>query len=390
MSKIAKLLASSALSRNVELQPAAGPGAKIFPVTHEQGQYIEEVRRYDGADVPCVVVDTVQSQANRKEDALFSAAQDGLIEIPDMVVDFSEVPDLPENPGEVSVWKVSHRSADASLRDSLHEGQEFPFSPLGRRFASANKKDDSVFLEFAPNCLLYGIWDSTGIKGGLGRKLTRLVDSEIIAINTRKGVHRGVRIDALSISSEIQIVKGGSNGWDLASADEAAAKKSKKKEAGPVDENAAAPRIAANPSAVNHSSVPYSSHGGVSCDRLELSIVIDVTGLNQLQFGSPARNQAGREWLLITALVAEEIALRHLNLRSRCILRVAKPAKWEVITHEGSSELEISLDELLEAHKAATAKLKEAGISFAKTKLLPQAKLAELYRKSQKIQLVKG
>lgn len=50
-----------------EYQPAGGTGDKIFPPTYEGGKYATEKRRLLGeaAPVDCVLLDSVQSQANR-------------------------------------------------------------------------------------------------------------------------------------------------------------------------------------------------------------------------------------------------------------------------------------------------------------------------------------
>ena len=60
------------------LEPAGGPGDKVFPPTHAiddrnknpGAKYAFETRRISGQDVMCVLIDSVQSQANRMEEAL--------------------------------------------------------------------------------------------------------------------------------------------------------------------------------------------------------------------------------------------------------------------------------------------------------------------------------
>src|SRR5712691_8709409 len=81
------------------LQPAAGEGTKVFPPTHSGGVYATERRRIPGREQPveCVLLDSVQSQANRIEEALQDAIdrKPPLIELPLIVVDFgNEVADI--------------------------------------------------------------------------------------------------------------------------------------------------------------------------------------------------------------------------------------------------------------------------------------------------------
>ena len=62
------------------LQPAGGQGDKVFPPTYSGGQYAVEKRRLPGRDDPvdCVLLDSVQSQANRLEECLLEAARAGV------------------------------------------------------------------------------------------------------------------------------------------------------------------------------------------------------------------------------------------------------------------------------------------------------------------------
>lgn len=67
---------AAAIRSRVKLQPAGGEGDKVFPPTYLGAKYAEEERidPATGQRVKCVLLDSVQSQANRMEDAL----QDGL------------------------------------------------------------------------------------------------------------------------------------------------------------------------------------------------------------------------------------------------------------------------------------------------------------------------
>src|SRR3712207_4078657 len=89
---------------------------KVFPPTYEGGKYATETRRINGQNVPCVLLDSVPSQANRMELALQDAWLGNEIELPVVSTDFSAV----ENPGvpKVTSLQAPHRIADAILRDS--------------------------------------------------------------------------------------------------------------------------------------------------------------------------------------------------------------------------------------------------------------------------------
>lgn len=86
----------AALRRRQRLQPVGGKGDKIFPPTYPGGRnnpsprHIFERRRVDGRELSCVLVDSVQSQANRLEESLMGLIADGAVNIPHVVVDFSD------------------------------------------------------------------------------------------------------------------------------------------------------------------------------------------------------------------------------------------------------------------------------------------------------------
>jgi CRISPR-associated protein Csb1 len=204
----------AAIRRRRRLQPAGGPGDKLFPPTYpgeeknSPPRHVFERRRIDGRDVTCVLIDSVQSQANRLEEALLEAAKEGTIRLPRVVVDFpgaglNSVP-------EISSLEAPHRIFDAILRDSKLEGKEFRKSPVGEKLVKAKPNDATAILEISPTALLFGAWNSTGEGGGFGAKFARAIVSEIVGMNVSVGNRAGVRIDPLGILSSIGI-NGGPN-----------------------------------------------------------------------------------------------------------------------------------------------------------------------------------
>ena len=112
----------AALRRRQMLQPVGGKGDKIFPPTYPgEGrnappQHVYERRRLNGSDTWCVLIDSVQSQANRLEECLLDAIHDGT-PIPYLTVDFSDAGF--EGLAEITSLEAPHRIYDAILRDSL-------------------------------------------------------------------------------------------------------------------------------------------------------------------------------------------------------------------------------------------------------------------------------
>jgi CRISPR-associated protein Csb1 len=74
----------AALRRRQTLQPVGGKGDKIFPPTYPgearnaPPRHVYERRKLNGRDAWCVLIDSVQSQANRLEECLLEAIRDGM------------------------------------------------------------------------------------------------------------------------------------------------------------------------------------------------------------------------------------------------------------------------------------------------------------------------
>jgi CRISPR-associated protein Csb1 len=224
----------AALRRRQRLQPVGGKGDKIFPPTYPgEGRnapprHVFERRRIDGKDVWCVLVDSVQSQANRLEESLLRIIREGSLYVPHVVVDFSG--ESLSGISKITSLEAPHRVYDAIFRDSLLDGKPFMKSSAGERLTKASNSDASALLEVSPTALLFGSWHSTGEGGGIGAKFARCLVSEIVATNvpveelvdqrTGEITHRtagrrtGSRIDPLGVLRKVEVFKGES-GWDV-------------------------------------------------------------------------------------------------------------------------------------------------------------------------------
>ena len=121
----------AAMRSVTRLQPIDGEGGKIFPPTYSDGAYAFEKRVKDGQEVQTVLLDSVQSSANRLEDCLLRAYQAGTLKIPVFEMNF---------PGHETLTSltVPHRVHDAILRDSLWDGK--PFRESSSRWVAALPK----------------------------------------------------------------------------------------------------------------------------------------------------------------------------------------------------------------------------------------------------------
>ncbi len=321
----------------IKLQPAGGVGSKIFPPTYSGGVYAMETRRVNGENVSAVLLDSVQSQANRLEEVLRDAWEGGELRVPTIFADFGQVEfdgasdqvlNSVREIGRLTTFDAPHRIADAIFRDSTTEDGT-PFRDAFARAFEANMRNATALFELCPAALVFGTWDSTGSRGGMGNKFARALVSEIVGIHAAPGVRTSSRIDPLAISSKVPIFARKGGGWTALAAE---AQRDEKGEVVRYESKAGK----GHPSAVNHSNVtpdivkgeksgePIS--GGVTVDYALQTVVLSMPALRRLRFPvngeqSPDRNHAARTVLAALALVA---IVRQFEdgafLRSRCDL----------------------------------------------------------------------
>jgi CRISPR-associated protein Csb1 len=383
---------AAAFRRRRTLQPAGGRGDKIFPPTYPgEGRnaaprHVFETRRLDGENVVCVLIDSVQSQANRLEEALLSSARAGQIGLPRLVVDFpsSGLNAVPE----ISSLEAPHRIYDAILRDSLLGGVAFRESDVGKRIRQATMHDATAILEVSPTALLFGAWNSTGEGGGLGAKFARAIVSEIIGVGVpveqptgsgtgasgdmqTAGRRTGSRIDPLGILRSVEVYKSETD-WDTS--EKAAGKKAKR----------------VRPSEINHGNIAPSVQAlGVTCDYAQQTAVVTLAGLRRLSFGTDAaRNRAARAYLAALGLLAlVEADVQGYALRSRCDLVCDGEAPIDLVQFDGKAgSVDLDLHAARALHAAAYEAAQAAGFNLEATPIVltPQDKLVHIVRESQR------
>lgn len=390
-----------------KLQPAGGPGDKVFPPTFAGAVYAVEHRRLPNntEPVPCVVLDTVQSQANNAEAALQAALDAGTIKIPVIQVNFAaNAPDnvndgdtkLKEQVGQggiITSLQVPHRLADAILRDSEYkvekEGEEpkkvpFRSSSIGDSLNTASQMNALPVYQYCPTALLFGMWDSTGPKGGLGAKFERAFVSEVVGINAQVGdLMRGVRRDPVEIRAKVQVQKLENKAFRVLGPDV---------------------KGGVSPSKINHSSVPFpekrdnksdeNRYAGVTIDHAEQLTTISLIALRRLRFPvkdkakQAAANTAAQTVLTALGLCAAALAFENgMGLRSRCLLWPEAAMEWEMLDKPGTDPKRFSLtsEEAINLLNAAIEQAKEAHITWEEkpVELTPSAELVKLVRLSQ-------
>lgn len=383
------------------LQPAGGPGDKVFPPTYSTGEntlkYAGETRRIDGKDVPTVLLDSVASQANRMEEALLAAWQQRRLDFPVISVDFSEDPALADL-GSITSLQAPHRIADAILRDatSIDGKTLFRDLPEGKAYTEASPRNATAVYTLCPTATIFGVWDSTGPKGGGGAKFGRALTSEIVAFGASPGRKVSSRIDPLGIQANVPIYhrKDDETDWTIEAVE---AKQDKGK---PVAFSRKGAEGKGKASAVNHSNIvpsidPFA--GGVTFDHAEHTVVLSLPALRKLRFvtrldGKPLAQRDAAERAARVALAALALAAiihqraQGYDLRSRCLLVPEGPLSLEIVRPDGTTDtVTLTVDEANELVKAAEREARAAGLGWEREplKLKAAPKLVALLKKSR-------
>lgn len=348
--------------------PVGGPSTKVFPPTYPDKGYVVEQRYVDGVARDAVVLDSVPSQANRLEEALLDATEEGEIYLPYIEVSAQ----LEAGSFRVTSLDAPHRSPDAYFRDAeTSDGVAFDRSPVGRRLRAADERSARAYFEYSPTDLLLGIWDSQ--RGGRGLRLARAYTSEIVGFDPKKGDRAAMKMDPYNMTGgEVFYDKSDPSNWSFDAAAVEGAKPAK-----------------GRPSNVNHGNVPApDSPGGFSVTEITRTAVVSLGVLQRLRFpdGNGVRSAevdaAGRAVLAALALLGDRLAFARsgLFLRSGCDL-VPTGERVEWVRAGGVVDpTEIGVVEARQAYQDCVAHAAELGLTFAPdvVRLQPAKNLREL------------
>jgi CRISPR-associated protein Csb1 len=338
----------------------------------------------------CVLLDSVQSQANRIEDALQQAIDDGKLTMPLIEVNFG---DAVADVQRVTSLQAPHRAADAILRDSLtnqedEKGRPIPFrkSDIGVAITNSSLTNATGLFRYCPHALFLGIWDSTGPKGGLGAKFARALVSEIVGIDAVVGRKTASRIDPLQTRAAAKVIKSNDGSWKLAENDKA--------------------KGAVSPSEINHGNIPPDvSDGSVTISYAEHTAVLSLPQLRRLRFplngaldNDPKKqaeiDNAARTVLATLAMVGLTLSLeRGCDLRSRCLLFPDGPLSFELLETPGKpTPIALDSTQAITIYNQAVRAAVDVGLPWETRPitLVPSPELIALVRKSQELAAVSG
>ena len=298
------------------LEPLSGPGGVVKPAVYEGGTYQQD-RRWaslgDGEPTQIIVIDNVPSQANRLEEALRRNRDS--TSIPEFVLDLSGLPHLPAHlPRSLSSLEFPHRNADAYLRDSELDGQDFLKTEIGQAIFGAAAQTCGPLIAWFPQALLYGFWQSHLGKKRQNTKHARAWVSEIIGWQPASTETKvlGLKGDALNLNTE-DVVTSNPNDrttWEVGKGARIAGGKNDKL------------------SEIGHGQVPFMGNdapaAAVSFARVTQRATVSFAQLRRVSLGGDLgeADAAVRALLVALGLHAHELAFgRGFALRSGAELR---------------------------------------------------------------------
>ncbi len=394
-------------------QPVGGPGDKVFPPTYGGGKYATEERvdPKTGEVRQCVLLDSVQSQANRMELALLEAHRSNRVALTFLVTRFDDE-ELPKK-FAVNSLEAPHRIADALFRDSLLDGVMFRYSDTGRVLDTADIRNATGLFGLCPTALVFGLWDSAGPRGGLGAKFQRALVSEIVGYDAVPGVNTSSRIDPA------QIMLGAGKLYRREPARQDASHWTLEESASRLGSGN---RPTGRPSEANHGNVTpdiayvldnrnliqYETRidergqevkvrprirGGFTISRAVQTSTLSLAVLRRLRFplDGAANSEvdiAARTVLAALGLTAGTLAREDVDLRSRCHLFAEGPSAWQLLDRPGEAPAEFALDAdtALDMLTAAIQAARKAGLPWEGViELSPSPELVQLVRRSQNL-----
>lgn len=335
-------------------EPASGVGTKVSPPTYPtsptEGPYVIEDRvTADGERRRCALLDSRQSQANRCEEALQQAIDDGRLALPHLVVDV----ETHATTIRITSLTAPHRSRDAYIRDALAaDDTRFDATPAGAALLS---DDAAAYYRYTPADLVYGVWDSHRQRR-IQTKFPRIYTSELVGEGAVDGVRMAGRFDLLTGATS---VKGGDLDWEIAEKDvQKGTRRISEIGLGPI--------------------APGRGPGGVTVTAIRREASLSFAGLARLRVADGDLGRAGRAVLAALALVGDRLVFGRpaLFLRSGCdLVLTGERLSW--VGRQGEQPLELDIAGAAALFELAVQRAADVGLVWdtEPIHLRPMAKL---------------
>ncbi len=329
----------SALSEVTHLRPAAGEQALIAPAKYalqnsDSGTYVFETRFINGEPTRTVLVDSRTSIANRMEDAIRQAINNGhpiFSKMPRIRVTYQDK----ENP--IVEWDLTlpHRAFDGHIRFGYVDGKAIDDNPAYWAARNSTQRNAWDLFAISPITVLFGGWDS--LRKLHQAKFPAAVVGEIIGVladqysepNSLVTKRSGARIDPIAASVSISSETAGK----IAKATEKSLieKKIKKLNGTKKDVKGSELGLGSIPPGVE-------ALDGIATSSIIRSYVLSFATLRQLHFGKGADGDASiRSLLSAMAIDAMVRADSELYLRANTHLIEAEKPICKVDQRMGDS-----------------------------------------------------
>jgi len=343
----------SALVLREILQPAEGPDAPFCAPTFAPPEELErEERRSEplvlgkgkeemwGGDLRnAVIVDTVESQANRMEKILKEKYPEL---VPQIIL---KMKTKKGDPIEINLLDLGHRIADGLIR----------FSGLRSRIDDALQKftrgNHLPLALISPTSLIFGFWDSRET----GAKWPRLLRSEIWAYNvlqlSRKGIYKPAVMEKFRPEDEWKIYTEELDTGALGEKLEEMGDEKERKE---------------YLSSMGLSSCPWPEMTNLfrlaDNGRIERIASLHLVGLRSISAEDSRKTDLLRKYILGLSLVLMTYPQRY-DLRQGCLLVRKENPTFEKVYPDGKCQpLDVKHEEVLEFTRGVVEELKKEGM----------------------------
>jgi hypothetical protein len=269
----------------------------------------------------------------------------------------------------ISSFRFPHRNADAYLRDAMLNGAKFPDTDAGAAIFGATADKPEALLQWFPQALLFGFWQSHLGKKRSQAKLARAWTSEIIGLEPAATTVRrlGLKGDPLNLSvpDPVDFNPDAPDEWQFSA-------KGKKL------------------ADIGHGQVPVGGQdaalAAVSFREVVQQATVSFAALRRIRPDTGAAE--GRALLVSLGLVAHVAAFgRSFSLRSDAELRPAG-ATWTWLGDTGERQVEApTFEAAVRVFEECAAKAEHAGLPVGRQwpeplVLTPAANLAAAIRKT--------
>ena len=262
-------------------------------------------------------------------------------------------------------------------------------SNKGKILDVADTRNATGLFGLCPTALVFGLWDSTGRRGGSGCKFQRTVVSEIVGYDAVAGRKTASRIDPAEIMRNAATLYERKSESDTVPHWTLNEKEGKKK------------LKTGRPSEANHSNIPPTiTEGGFTISKARQTTTLSLAVLRRLRF--PLNGAAdsdhnidltARTTLAALGLAAGTLARVDTDLRSRCQLFAVQEPVWELLDRPGESpqKFDLSPEDALNLLQETITEAKKAGLPWeGEIELTPSVELVELVRRSQELASASG